>query len=454
VNAPRVLRREEPGYEQARRAAVVNTRCPDRLPDAIIRARSQEDVLAAVMLARTRGWRIGVRSGGHSWAGSHLRDGGLLLDLSEMTGFTIDPERSTAIAEPGLRSSAFQTALNPHDLFFPTGHCIGPCLGGFLLQGGFGWNSRAVGPACMSVTGVDVVTAAGDLVHADEDHHADLFWAARGAGPGFCGVVTRFHLRLHRRPHVQMSSTYLYGPDQLEELMGWAHAVGPDVAPSIELMVFMRRDLMGHPGPALQVLAPVLAETEEQARSELAFLDQCPLRDVALQSETYRSTDVGELVAHSADFYPAGWRYAVDNMWTHAGAEQLVPGYRRILETLPQSPSHAMWMNWRPATGPVRPDMAYSLEDDVYLALYGVWEGEASDALFADWATERMSEMAPLASGIQLADENLGRRPGRFVSDEHLRRLDQVREQWDPSGVFHAWMGRPNDDVGVSSPRG
>ena len=59
------------------------------------------------------------------------------------------------------------------------------------------------------------------------------------------------------------------------------------------------------------------------------------------------------------------------------------------------------------------------------------------------WATERMREMEPLASGIQLADENLGRRPARFVSDERLRRLDELRAQYDPDGLFRPWMGRP-----------
>ena len=35
---------------------------------------------------------------------------------------------------------------------------------------------------------IDVVTADGELVHADERENADLLWAARGAGPGFFGV--------------------------------------------------------------------------------------------------------------------------------------------------------------------------------------------------------------------------------------------------------------------------
>lgn len=430
------------GYERARRDSVANGRCPPRRPEAIVRARSDEDVIAAVQMAVTWGWKIGVRSGGHSWAGSHLRDGGLLIDLSEMTECQVDPDRRVAVVQPGLRSSALQTALARFDLFFPTGHCIGPGLGGFLLQGGFGWNSRAIGPACMSVTGVEVVTSAGDLIYADAARNPDLYWAARGAGPGFPGVVTRFHLRLHERPRVQMSSAHLYGPEHLEELMRWAHAVGPSVSPTIELMVFIRRDLMGHPGPALQVVAPVLADSEEQARADLAFVEECPLRRHALRREAFVPTDVGELVRHAAEFYPQGWRYAVDNMWTHADFEDLLPEYRRILESLPGSPSHAMWMNWQPASGPTRPDMAYSLEDDVYLGLYGVWEQEANDHLAEDWATDHMRRMEPLASGIQLADENLGRRPNRFVSDGALARLDAVRERWDPSKRFHSWMGQ------------
>ena len=88
--------------------------------------------------------------------------------------------------------------------------------------------------------------------------------------------------------------------------------------------------------------------------------------------------------------------------------------------------------------------MAYSVEDDTYIALYGVWPDEAQDDANTAWATDRMAEMEHLASGIQLADENLGRRPARFVTDAHLQRLDELRSRRDPDGRFHEWMGRPS----------
>ena len=53
-----------------------------------------------------------------------------------------------------------------------------------------------------------------------------------------------------------------------------------------------------------------------------------------------------------------------------------------------------------------------------------------------------MRAMEHVSTGIQLADENLGRRPARFVSDENLARLDRIRAQYDPEGRFHPWMGR------------
>jgi hypothetical protein len=44
--------RNDTGYEQARRSAVLNGRNPDRLPDVIVRARTNGDVVAAVQLAK------------------------------------------------------------------------------------------------------------------------------------------------------------------------------------------------------------------------------------------------------------------------------------------------------------------------------------------------------------------------------------------------------------------
>ncbi|HWJ42407.1 MAG TPA: FAD-binding oxidoreductase [Solirubrobacterales bacterium] len=431
--------RGEPGYEQARRATVWNDRAPERYPDLIVQAADQDDVVAAVRTATAIGGGVGIRSGGHSWAGSHLRDGGVLLDVSALDSLAIDAEAMTATAGPGCRGDEVLAALVERDLFFPAGHCRGVALGGYLLQGGFGWNGRVHGPACMSVEAIDVVTAAGEPVRADADNHPDLYWAARGAGPGFFGVVTRFHLRLHPRPRHVANGVQLYPLDVLDEVFAWAREIGPQVPRTVELMVILHRDFEGQ--PELAVTAPALVDSAAEAAEALAFLGTCPVRDRAKLDVPNVEVGLPDLYAAVHESYPDRHRYAVDNMWTHAPVADLLPGLRRIAETLPEAPSHMLWMNW--GESPERPEMAYSVEDETYIALYGVWRDPAADAANVAWPAERMREMEHLASGIQLADENLGQRPARFLSEDNLTRLDAVRAEYDPDGLFHPWMGRP-----------
>ena len=53
-----------------------------------------------------------------------------------------------------------------------------------------------------------------------------------------------------------------------------------------------------------------------------------------------------------------------------------------------------------------------------------------------------MEAMSHLAIGIQLADENLGQRPARFATDAAMAKLDRLRAEYDPDGLFNSWMGR------------
>lgn len=440
TEATRQLARGDDGYEAARTATMWNARTPQRYPDLVVIAQDEQDVLEAVRGARARGMRIGVRSGGHSWAGNHVRDGGMLLDVSALSGASIDASSMTALVGPGCRADELLALLARQDLFFPAGHCKGVGVGGYLLQGGFGWNGRVHGPACASVRALEVVTAAGELVRADADSHSDLLWAARGAGPGFFGVVTRFELDLYPRPSVSANCVYTYPLDVLEELFGWAHRIGPSLPRTMELMLVIHRDEQGE--VEIGVIAPVLVESEQQAREQLALLESCPVLDRAKLAIPHVPVSMDDLYAGIMAGYPDRHRWTADNMWTDAEAQQLLPGVRRIAETLPAHPSHMLWMNWgERAPGP---DMAFDLDARTYIALYAASQDPADDQPNEAWATERMREMEPLATGIQLADENLARRPAPFVSDAHLRRLDNIRAAYDPDGLFHPWMGRPS----------
>ena len=206
--------------------------------------------------------------------------------------------------------------LAEHDLFFPGGHCMGVAVGGYLLQGGFGWNGRVHGPACQSVEAIDVVTADGELVRADAETHSDLYWAARGSGPGFFGVVTRFHVRVYHGPKVIAMGVHTYPLELLEDVFRWAHEIGPRVPRTMELMLLIHRDDAGEAEVA--VTGPVLVDTEEEAREALALLESCPVLDRAKISLPNVPVSFDDLFAGSHAIYPDEHRWVTDNMWTHA----------------------------------------------------------------------------------------------------------------------------------------
>ena len=434
-----VFRRGDPGYETARRGHMWNARVPERFPQVVVQAGSERDVVEAVRLAKNEGLRIAMRSGGHSWAANFLREGGMLLDLSRLQEWSINIHAKSAWVRPGVLGSDLNQSLQSHGLFFPTGHCTSVGLGGFLLQGGFGWNSRMWGPACASVTAIEVVTAAGELIRADATQNSDIFWAARGAGPGFFGAVTRFHLALRARPRFMMNSSYLYPIAVMDEVFRWAAELRPRLPRNMEPLVFLRRDLFGHPGPGLLVMGPTMADSREEALAALALLETCPVLDRALMREVNVETEIDAMLAGGEEtFYWQNRRYAADNMWTNATGKELLPGMRRIAETLPGVPSHMMWILWGPELE--LPDMAFSMQGDIYIALYSVWEDTAQDAAHQTWVRDHMKALEPLAKGIQLADENLGARPFRFMSDDNLIRLETLRAKHDPHGLFHSYM--------------
>lgn len=415
---------------------------PDRFPGVVVQAADAAEVVAAIKYAKVNGLQVGVRSGGHSWSGSHVRDGGMLLDVSRLDSCSVDAERMVAVVGPGKGGSVLAADLEAQGLFFPVGHCRGVRIGGYLLQGGYGWNSRVLGPACESVLGLEVVTADGEQIYCDADHHPDLYWAARGSGPGFFGVVTAFHLRLYPRPAVCGNSLYVYPIDCADEVYTWARNISAEVDRRVEMQIVASREVPGAglKDPGIVIASPVFADSEDEARQALALLGTCPVIDKALINVPFTATNLATWFDAVMTNYPTGHRYTADNMWTSASAADLLPGVRQIIATLPPHPSHFLWLNWGPS--PARQDMAYSLEDDIYLALYTVWNDPADDEKYSDWARSNMAAMAPLATGIQLADENLGLRPAPFATDSAMVRLDKVRQQYDPQHRFHPWLGR------------
>jgi FAD/FMN-containing dehydrogenase len=438
------LFRGDPGFDEALLNTSFNARDPGRRPDCLVQANSVYDVIAAVNSARKAGQKIAICSGGHSWSQNHIRNGGLLIDVSRLNGIEIDSTTKIAIVGPGTSSGDLNRALANACLFFPVAHAYTVGMAGFLLWGGYGWGSRAVGIACESVIGIDVVLADGRLVHAGPDDHPDLYWASRGSGTGFFGVVVRFHLKLRTRPKFVGLKLQVFRINFLEEVWRWADRVGPEVPAKVEFQIVINRKALGIATQGIEVVAPVMAESYAEAKALVTLISNSPLKSKASLNLPLLPLSLNFMMKSAErTLFLRNKRWQADNMWVNGPIEPILPNIRHIADTQPPAPSHILWMHWNPVTAH-RGDMAFSTEARTYLALYaGLRSTEEQDA-YVNWATDNMRSLEDHSAGIQLGDENLGSRTARFVSDNHLARLDQIRAIYDPEGRFHAWMGRPS----------
>jgi FAD/FMN-containing dehydrogenase len=441
----RYVERGTAEYEAARTDALFNARHPARYPVAVLEAGSEADVVAGVRLAKERGWKVAVRSGGHAWLGWSVRDDSLLIDLAAMRELTVDVATLTATASPGIRGGQeLGPFLRSHGLVFPGGHCSTVGIGGYLLQGGQGWNSRQWGWGCENVVGIDVVTADGELVHADAEQNVELFWAARGSGPAFFGVVTRFYLRVHPMPAAFTHTTYAFPIACFDELITWAHEVLPSLDVRVEPVIVGTRipppDIDVGGGPLLIMHTTGMFDSPEEARRLMAPLETCPVLDRALLRIFAEPTSFDEENPIMDAQNPPGMRYSADCAWTDATAEELTPILGEIYRSLPTSESFVIWYGWSP-TRPL-PDMAFSMEGNVYIAAYTIWEHERDDAEMQDWVTSRFRALEAVSKGSYLGDADLTRRSSKFMADTNFARLQRLRDVYDPERRFFDFYQR------------
>lgn len=140
--AQSVIWRESPCYEEARVGRVFNHRQPDRYPRGVVEATSVQDVVYAIQLARKMNLRVSVRSGGHSWAAWSVRDDAILIDLGKLKCLKLDEATSIVKVSPSTTGRVLNGYLATKGKMFAGGHCPDVGLGGFLLQGGMGWNCK------------------------------------------------------------------------------------------------------------------------------------------------------------------------------------------------------------------------------------------------------------------------------------------------------------------------
>jgi FAD/FMN-containing dehydrogenase len=436
-----VIAREDGAYDAARDNLIWNARKPERFPDVIVGATSVADVQAAVRFARRHGLKVTARGGGHHWSGVALQEG-IVIDLSALNHVKIDPVARIAETGPVVTNRNLARALSEHGLAFPVGHCPTVPLSGYLLGGGFGWNAGTWGIACFSVESVDVVMADGELIRASESENTEVFWAARGAGPAFFGVVVGYRLRLQRLPRAITTSSWTYDLSDIVKIERWISSTLPVLPRNVEFTV-----MMSAASPAIARRAPkvatavatVFADSVEEARTVLGTIASGAPAG-ALVTDLNLPTPFDALFDMIGASFPEKRRYAADTYWSASRAGAFLEELASRIQLAPSPASLGIGCILPPPApgAPELPDAAFSMFGPVFGCSYAIWEDPAADDTNLRWLHDTGEKIAPMTIGHYLGEADLDNpsRTSRSFSPAAWSRLQQLQIAYDPNGTF------------------
>ena len=201
-----------------------------KLPLAVVRPGSVEELQAAVRLATTAGMAVFTRGGGASYTDAFLptRSRSILIDMSGLTRIEINEPDGYVTVEGGVTWLALKAALDAIGFrtpFFGPFSGIAATIGGSMSQHSISHGSALHGISAQSLISLDVVIASGALVRTGS--------AARGGAPylrwygpdlaglftGDCGALgIKARITLPLLKHKPAFAAVSFGFNRLEDM--------------------------------------------------------------------------------------------------------------------------------------------------------------------------------------------------------------------------------------------
>ncbi|MFI0406716.1 FAD-binding oxidoreductase [Actinomadura sp. 3N508] len=431
---------DDAGYEDQRR--IWNEAVRAR-PALIARCADVDDVALAIGHAARHGLPLTVRAGGHNFAGRSLADGGLVIDVRDLDGVSVDPERRVARIGTGLRWGRADPVLQEHGLVTTGGSVSKVGVAGFTLGTGLGWLGRRHGLAGDNLLGATVVTADGAVRDVGPDGDPDLYWALRGAGTGL-GVVTELRMRLF--PLVRpVTGTLIHrladAPSVLRQMVEATASAPPDfnwaaVLTTAPPIPGLPSGVQGRP----VLLVPVFSSSEDDAHVKAARSIGRPVLD------TIAPTDFCTFQTSTDEAAPDGMCWDVRSEWLTdldaAAIDHAVAAMEDVASPLSE-------FLFRPLGGaisaPDAPDTPFSFRHAAFMTeIIANWaHGEGAPERAAagrSWAEKGLAGLAHLSAGgpdvNHLGLDEKSPRVNAAYSRDTLARLAKIKQTYDPQELF------------------
>lgn len=433
----RVLLPEDDGF---REAIQTWNGMAARTPALVVQPASAEEVASVIRFARERDLLVSIRGGGHNIAGTANAPAGVTIDMGLMRSVTVDTRRSIARVQPGCVLGEVDAATQAHGLATVLGFVSETGIAGLTLGGGWGYLTRRFGWTVDNVEEVEIVTAEGEILTANRDANADLFWAIRG-GSGNFGVVTQFAYRLHDVGPLVTAGLIAWGAEQAEEILDAYKSITASAPLELTLAVVLRlappAPFVPEPRRGKPIVAMIVCYTGDEPDHALAPIHQLPdpafgtlsrMPYTALQSMLDANEPSGPHRYWKTEFLP-GLTDGFLEAFREGGLQLTSPMSQSVLFHLGGA------LNQRP-----KDDGAVGNRDARYITGFsGTWAPDAPADPHIAWVRRSWETIRPFSTGgnyvnFQLADDDEQRLQAAY--GENYARLRRVKAKYDPTNFF------------------
>jgi len=416
-----VLEPDRHGYEDARK---VFNDCIDRRPAAIVRVRDSRDIAKSVRILAEGGLSFTVRGGGHGIAGTCVRDGAVMLDLSLTRKVTYDDDLGIATSEAGALWCDYDAVTTRYGYASTGGIVSHTGVTGLTLGGGLGWLMGEAGLACDSLVGLTVIDSRAESQYLREgDPELRSF---RGSGRSL-GVVTE--LRFRPRP---IGSTVTSG------------RITVPLSASAELLT--RCSLAIEDSPDWLTVSPLLLWADGEWRAVLDFVSTRGKEETSkalkktFDREPTHLQEVPYLVVQRQ--FDDELRFGRRNYWKSVAMSSIDMNLGRALaDHLQRSPSRQTFisvdvMHGRALNEPPG-GSSYKLRGRPLVVLFNtIWQDMKEDPENIQWCREGFALLSSSSRESStysnyFSQDDVGVQPGSaaVLSDEEVAR-------WTPDGLM------------------
>lgn len=425
----RIVLPEEPQYNAARKE--FNTFF-NRFPRVIVFAQETKDVVNAIRWARCRDIPIRMRSGRHNYEGLSVVDAGIVIDVSEMKKVEVERKCGIATVQTGLRDIELYEELGAEGLVVPAGLCPTTGIAGFTLGGGQSSLSRPWGLAIDNLLEVEMVDADGNVIYANSDQHADLFWAARGGGGGNFGICTSFSFRTYPIDTVAYVKIDWNLCDLEPVLRTWQKYTLPEaderLTPLLTIVsgqqpsLFMQGVFLGPVQKLRRLLEPLLrvASPEQVTIEETPWLEAVS-RIAATQPESEPFKSVGPFVER---LLPEEGIAIIQRFISNPSTSSVSILFHGLGGAVARVPRHATAYFYRKALS--------------NMSLWATWDTPEEASLGIRWVEDFYKAMCPFTRGVYVNTPDLSIKnwPVAYYGS-NFERLTRVKAKYDPENIFN-----------------